>query len=200
MIRNKDFLHVYIAKMPFPHDGVILKERQEEIEKCTNLRVKEEKFYSWKLLEVAIEEKLGIDPRTIKFKRMENGKWTCDKCHFSISHSHDVIMVAISNKPVGVDIECLLDNRDYLSLKERTLTKDEPCDDPMTFLKYWTKKEAYFKYSDLDKYVPLYINTNEFSNVITKEALIECDRFVYSVISDNVSLCTFNFINVQISI
>ena len=197
MLRNnmKDYLYVYIAKMPFPHDGSILPARQEEINQCSNLQVREEKFYSWKLLEMAIKEKLGLDPRKVKFTRRDNGKWTCDKCHFSISHSHDIILVAISNKPVGVDIECLLDNRDYLSLKEKTLRKDEPCDDAMTFLRYWTKKEAYFKYSDLDKYVPLYINTNEFHNFITRDVLIGTDRFVYSIISDNVSLCSFNSIN-----
>ena len=65
--------------------------------------------------------------------------------HFNISHCEDLIAVAISRKPVGVDIEVLRDvNLEiagrFFSEKETRFSKT--CRD---FLYVWTRKEAFLK-------------------------------------------------------
>ena len=78
--------HVYFAHIPFVCDGYVCDIRQKEIESCSNFKVKQEKFYIWKLLEIALKQSLGIDIREVEFRKLDNGKWVCDKCQFSLSH------------------------------------------------------------------------------------------------------------------
>ena len=73
-----------------------------------------------------------------------------DLC-FSISHAKDTVAVALSDTPVGIDIEFIDERRDILSLSRRFFAPDEhkalsetgaPLDD---FFALWTKKEALAK-------------------------------------------------------
>lgn len=71
---------------------------------------------------------------------------------FSISHAKDTVAVALSDTPVGIDIEFIDERRDILSLSRRFFAPDEhkalsetagsPLDD---FFALWTKKEALAK-------------------------------------------------------
>ena len=71
---------------------------------------------------------------------------------FSISHAKDTVAVALSDTPVGIDIEFIDERRDILSLSRRFFAPDEhkalsetagsPIDD---FFALWTKKEALAK-------------------------------------------------------
>ena len=70
---------------------------------------------------------------------------------FSISHAKDTVAVALSDTPVGIDIEFIDGRRDILSLSRRFFAPDEhnaisesnsPLDD---FFALWTKKEALAK-------------------------------------------------------
>ncbi len=72
---------------------------------------------------------------------------------FNISHSYDLVVCAVSNKPVGVDIEKVreLDDKvisfactgeEYAYVNEKPLEKEEKL---KCFFKIWTFKEAYFK-------------------------------------------------------
>ncbi len=68
--------------------------------------------------------------------------------HFNISHSKDLITVAISESPVGIDIEYIRNpdlriakrfcDEEYNYITER--------DSTIRFFEIWTKKEAYLKY------------------------------------------------------
>ena len=87
-----------------------------------------------------------------EFKKSESGKWTTEKCWFSISHSHGAAAVAVSRKPVGVDIEARfpLDNDRFaqrvLNEAESAQYESTPTDDRGRFLiEKWTGKEALFK-------------------------------------------------------
>ena len=79
---------IYFAHIPFICDGYVPEVRKKEIESCSNFKVKQEKFYIWKLLETAIKECYDVDPKEVVFKKQDNGKWVCDRCFFSLSHSH----------------------------------------------------------------------------------------------------------------
>ena len=69
--------------------------------------------------------------------------------HFNISHCKNGIAVAVSDQPIGIDIESYRQVSD--SLIRYTMNEEEQriiaeSDDPIrTFTEYWTKKEAVFK-------------------------------------------------------
>ena len=77
------------------------------------------------------------------------GKPLMDFCFFSISHSADMVICAVSDKPVGVDIERV---REIKRAGHYPLfTSDEASDinssenPSLRFLELWTQKEAYTK-------------------------------------------------------
>lgn len=106
----------------------------------------------------AICESLGIAERDIEFGRTENGKPFCRNgdIHFSISHSKDMVICALNNAPIGVDIEfirpidfritkfaCSLQEEEFLAEATDENEKQE------RFFKLWTAKEAFIKFHGL---------------------------------------------------
>ena len=96
-------------------------------------------------------EKRGLT-HPFRFERNEHGKpFLADhpEIHFNISHCKNGIAVAVSDHPVGIDIESYREVSD--SLLRYTMNEEEQriikeSDDPVrTFTEYWTKKEAVFK-------------------------------------------------------
>ena len=69
--------------------------------------------------------------------------------HFNLSHCKNGIAVAVSDAPIGIDIESYRNVSE--SLIRYTMNEEEQriiheSDDPVrTFTEYWTKKEAVFK-------------------------------------------------------
>lgn len=73
---------------------------------------------------------------------------------FSISHSKDIVITAVDNKNLGVDIEKVREINLNLVKKVCTEREEEYLqgakstqDQIIRFFKIWTAKEAYFKYS-----------------------------------------------------
>lgn len=69
--------------------------------------------------------------------------------HFNISHCRNAIAVAVSDRPVGIDVESirkfsdgLLDKTMNASEKAAILSADVP---GLAFAAFWTRKEAVFK-------------------------------------------------------
>lgn len=80
----------------------------------------------------------------------ENGKPLADNGFVSISHSGDMVAVALSSLPVGVDIEKLGVRFDFNRLASRFFADGElqyflESPTEYRFLEIWTKKEAYSK-------------------------------------------------------
>ncbi len=127
--------------------------RDREI-KTARVTVKSQKYAAWRALEQGLLHALGLSMRELKFKRDRFGKWTCDRCFFSIAHTKGFVAVAVSDAPVGVDLEnlpdfvarhgerlpSLLASSDRLSDTERALASE-----PSGFLYLWTRTEALFK-------------------------------------------------------
>lgn len=68
----------------------------------------------------------------------------------SVSHSKNIVAAAVSDAPVGIDVECIT-NRNITNLAEKCLSNDEYLrfcaaeDKRLCFYQHWTAKEAYAK-------------------------------------------------------
>ena len=113
------------------------------------------------LAKKALGEMCGVSPESIILRAGNNGKPYAEGIsgHFSISHSGDLVICAVDNKAIGIDVERLraIDKR----VAVRVCTADEMAyigDDNDKFFEIWTAKEAHFKRlglgiaTDLKKY------------------------------------------------
>lgn len=100
-----------------------------------------------------LQREYGISPLP-ELERTELGKPyfpALPHIQFSISHSRTLILCALSDRPVGVDIEDIRPRRD--SLPAYALTEPEFAryqslgGDWSTFYVLWTRKEAWCKYT-----------------------------------------------------
>lgn len=98
----------------------------------------------------SISPRLGYE--ALEFEYNENGKPSLKgqpEIYFNISHTKNAILVAISNEPIGVDVEAFRHPSDGLVEKtmneeERALIASSANQDAM-FTALWTKKEAVLK-------------------------------------------------------
>jgi 4'-phosphopantetheinyl transferase len=107
------------------------------------------------LLRLAVAERTGTEAAAVRLDR------SCDRCgephgrpqlpgtalHTSISHSGDVVAVALTDTgPVGIDVEAMRD-RDYEALVPRVCRPEERphITSAADFYAYWTRKEAVLK-------------------------------------------------------
>ena len=139
--------------------GVYPPLRNDDIVNSASEKVRKEKFCAWKLLEYAFLQVFGKAMREISFTRLPNGKWACDFCYFSLSHSENMVAVAISDAPVGVDIEKIAPVKNQARMAEKILTETELAEyqrlalSPTAnefLLEAWTKKESLFKLGSVD--------------------------------------------------
>ena len=147
------FADVYVAKMPdeIGNDLLFPSERQNEVLACANDRARRQKYYVWKLLGYALQRSCGLEMDALAFHKEKSGKWTVPNCYFSLSHSYNAVAVAVSNRPIGVDLELISDRKE--GILQKTLTAAERAEyetlPPNTKLEYliktWTQKESVFK-------------------------------------------------------
>lgn len=65
--------------------------------------------------------------------------------HFSLSHSDDKGIIAISDKPVGADIEIFKDRLRKSVIERFSAREQAEIAGERDFLKHWTAREAYVK-------------------------------------------------------
>ena len=137
------------------------------------------------LLMEGLQKEYGITEPPV-FEYLEGGKPIIKghhEIHFNFSHSGNVALCAIANQPVGADIE--MPRKITPSLvsytmneEERAIIASEP-DQIMTFLSFWTQKEAVLKLtgegirSDLKKV----LGTPEKYHIET----VTTEKYVYSI-------------------
>lgn len=98
-----------------------------------------------------ILESMGLF-HPFRFGHNEHGKpflMDYPDIHFNISHCKNGIAVAVSDQPIGIDIESYHQANDGLiryTMNEEEQRIINTSDDPVrTFTEFWTKKEAVFK-------------------------------------------------------
>ena len=111
------------------------------------------------ILRYALITEYGINNDSIQFIKSDKGKPYLKSEHinveFNLSHSGDYVVCAISDSPVGIDVEQIRDKD--INIAKRVLTKDEyeewsALDDGIKtdeFYRLWTVKESYSKYLGL---------------------------------------------------
>lgn len=140
--------------------------RMEELSRVTNGEVLRSKRATWTLLETAMNHAFGISPSDVDLEKTENGKWECDAFCFSLSHSGKYAAAAVSDLPVGVDIEEISAfEKKYPPhrrerIKSKILSSNESRDEPLISL--WTKKESIYKCLGTDGFSPKDTDTSKF--------------------------------------
>jgi phosphopantetheine--protein transferase-like protein len=190
-LKSLPLLHVYVCEVPNESklSSLYPAERNREVNSIKNENVKREKYYVWKLLEYALDRSLGIKLKKAGIKKSENGKWKSSECEFSLSHSSGVLAVAISRKPVGVDIEKISAPRSE-RFAERILTEKEFNNysakekslSPEFLIEKWTQKESIFKSLDEKYFNPSKIET-ENASVRTERLTVNGEEYMLSVAS-----------------
>lgn len=98
------------------------------------------------LCRTAIAEALGISPAEVSIRKGEHGKPCTDGVEFNLSHSGDIAVCAVADKPVGIDIEVVRDIRPAVAKRFASSAELEYIGEDMRRLfEIWTLKEAYFK-------------------------------------------------------
>lgn len=192
---------VYISLFPFDTEclDIFPAERGREIAECKSAKVRDEKFYGWKLLELAIKEVFAKNISDINLKKVGD-KWLCDDFYFSLSHSGNLVAVAVSEESVGIDLE-KVDFERFAELKiDKLLTPKEKekynsldANARPKFLNVsWSKKEAIFKKLGGTIFTPNKIDTLS-ENVFVQEVCSSGENY-YVVIAGDVKFVHYNYL------
>lgn len=197
MWKSFPFVNVYVKSFPFEvkDKNIFSSERQKEIDACGSEKVREEKYYSWKLLEHGLNHSLGLDIKKIKFKK-EGTKWTCPDCQFSISHCDNIVAVVVARNNVGIDIEKIDTERFAQLPKEKILTEEELNIASLNLNEVWTVKEAIFKSGQEKTFIPSKININSFP-FITKKLQLKNSEYYLTIATKDLSVIKY-FIDEEI--
>lgn len=143
--------------------------RMDELSRVTNEEVLRGKRATWTLLEMAMYHSFGLLPSDVDFEKKENGKWECKSFCFSLSHSGKYAAVAVSDVPVGVDIEEISAfEKKYpphrrVRIKRKILSPNES--ESESLISLWTKKESIYKCLGTGGFSPKDTDTSRFSTL-----------------------------------
>lgn len=180
-------IFIYIATIEEFKDYDILPSFAiKEIAKTTNEKVINQKRAVWGLLNKAVKEKFGFIDDFSHIEKNKNGKPISNKYFLSISHSKDIVAVAIANENIGIDIEKIDSTKNINKIKKYILSEDEEILNIEDLFKIWTKKEALFKFEGGEKFIPKNI---KISNIASKNFIFTNadDKYCLSVISNNLN-------------
>lgn len=94
-----------------------------------------------------LDEVLKKHLPSYEIKRTESGKPYLEgtPLHFSLSHSGDTGVIALSNSPIGVDVEVIKGKEHNAIIKRMSARERAEIACERDFLKHWTAREAYIK-------------------------------------------------------
>ena len=176
---------VYFGKVPrgFGVESVGYAPRDEQIAYDTQPR-KRLRQYAWIALTRAFSEYAETNGCTMPLPRLlPNGKWVADNCYLSLSHTDGYVAAAVSDLPVGVDIERT--NRKLAKgLYDRIACGKEKALyatlDNTQLLQLWTAKEAVFKQTDNNDG----LTVSQIDTTAHKVQTTVTEEFILSVATD----------------
>lgn len=165
--------YVYYAKIPkkYTFENLYPPQRQKDVQSTANLKVKEQKYFVWKLLQISLLHLFESDFKQIQFYKKTSGKWGAKGFYFSLSHSKNVVAVAISESPVGVDLQAVVNLKS--GIESKILTKKERVqfsalseEEKRVYLaEKWAQKESVFKMKNRIIFSPSKIETSAYNFV-----------------------------------
>lgn len=146
-----------ISDKPYDASKLALLEdkRRKNAEEAKNFLYKLRTLYSGLLLRYALKSEGEVVPTPLNVKYNSFGKpfITDGFKNFSITHSGNLVIVAVSESEVGVDAE-IIQKKVYTHVASKVFSEKEKSEyenlfgEPKTeyFISKWTQKEAYLKY------------------------------------------------------
>ena len=188
---DKNRTDVYLALLPCGEcdEPLYPEERDTLVKNTANPRVRRERYFVWRLLEIAIRRSLGLELSEIGLRR-EGERWTSELADISLSHG-GALAVAVSGAPVGVDIESLSGDSDTARLAERFFSDAERAEyyaapeeeRRAAFLRIWTAKEAIFKSQRSTAFAPSEVDSGA-SRVHSRTVRLGDEDFILSVATE----------------
>ena len=205
MVRQdlQQHISVFVARYPFEVLTPNLPDvRQKEIENISNSDVAKSKYYAFKLLEIALKDVYNVGINDCNLVKTPCGKWQCDVCNLSVSHSCDVVAVAVSDLPVGIDVEKIdvlrfnesLQKRIFTAEEQKTVATMQQEERRLYANRLWTVKEAIFKLDGQGTFVSSNVDSGK-SPYITKTVSANCDYYLTVATSTknfDVDYCAIN--------
>lgn len=189
---DKQKTDVYVALLPEGECDVPLypEERDAYVKNTANPTVRRERYFVWRLLEIAAGRSLGHELSEIGLRR-EGERWTGELADISLAHGGGALAVAISGAPVGVDIELLSDGSDGDRLAERFFNDTERTEyyaaseeeRRLASIRIWTSKEAIFKSRSESAFAPSDVDSRS-GKVYTRTVRLGERDLVLSVASE----------------
>lgn len=181
--KHKYLLDKYLKAFPEDFQQNILKYRRWQDAQLSLLgRV---------LLQVGLKSHYHIDEVQIMRSPDHKPYLKNQDLYFNISHSKELVVCAIAEFSIGIDVEYIDQKINYLDFQfqmtEREFDKIERSDDQiMDFFSYWTQKESVMKAHGGGMMIPL----NSFE-IINDECEIECIKFFTRgiFINENYQFC-----------
>lgn len=128
--------------------------RKEAVDRARNPEIAKKRLYTGAFLQYVLAKETGIFTERLQYEYNEWGKPALvgSDIHFNLSHSGDYVVLAVSDQPIGIDVEHKTKNYEALAKRcfcpeeyEDIMSVDTREEQEIRFLEYWTMKEAYIK-------------------------------------------------------
>jgi 4'-phosphopantetheinyl transferase len=131
-------------------------------DRCRLPLVRQRKIVARARLRQILSSYLGVPPRSIEISLGIHGKPQVSGLDFNVSHSEDLAVYAVSQQPVGIDVEYQR-SLEMASLVQRFFAPAElvswqqlpAAQQELAFFRAWTMKEAYLKAIGTGLHTPL---------------------------------------------
>ena len=139
---------------------------------------------AYQLLKEGLHKEYGITDNPI-FEYNEHGKPSIvghPEIYFNLSHCKEAVVCAISNHPIGIDVESIREFKDSLvnyTMNDDEVREIEASENPASaFIRLWTMKEATMKLvgTGISNDMKTVIDTAKY-----KYTTIDRQRYIYTV-------------------
>lgn len=196
-------IHIFTTSINLDRDMVsdtifaisyVSKERQAQISRIKYESGKMLSLYAALLTRKALCELLNLPNEALQFSKTPEGKPYCTNStniHFNYSHTNGRILLAVSDREVGADVELIKNYPTKVANKvcheaELKYINESGTSCESRFFKVWTRKEAYAKFMGTG----LTFNLREFNTLADDESdnfMTWADsEYVYSIYANKI--------------